>query len=125
SSPALRSEDSASRLTPRWVTIPQLAPRTVVLFALEREAKPFLRLFPDRRRIEAGRWLCDDGRIHVKLLGIGKANARRKLEELLRNIVKPQRIIVAGFAGALRADLHVGDVFGVSEIVDEHGGRWQ
>jgi adenosylhomocysteine nucleosidase len=99
-------------------------PESVVLFAVDRELKPFVRRFADRKQIAKTRWLCGQGRILVELLGVGKAGAKQKLETLIASGIEPARTIVAGFAGALRTNLHIGDVIAVSEIVDESGGRW-
>lgn len=96
---------------------------TVLCFAVEREVKAFLRLYPDHRRIAPDRWLCDE-RILVTMLGVGLESTRKIVESLL-STCKPQRMIVAGFAGALRAGLVVGDVLAVSSIVDESCHEWQ
>ena len=97
---------------------------TVVLFAVEREAKPFLRSCRDARAISSDRWLCDKGRLLVEIVGVGKPSARSNVEALLATGCRPQQIIVAGFAGALRGGLAVGDVIVAAEVVDESGGRW-
>jgi adenosylhomocysteine nucleosidase len=81
-----------------------------------------VRRFPERRFVD-GRWLCDE-RIIVDLLGVGKAGAQRKVDDLLAGGCRPATVIVAGFAGALRAELKVGDVIAVSEIADSNGNRW-
>lgn len=98
---------------------------TIVFFAVDREMKPFLRLFAEREALKGGRWLCGAGRILVDLLGIGKAGATSKVEALLAAGHRPERIVVAGFAGALRPGLYVGDVLAVAEIVDDAAGCWE
>jgi nucleoside phosphorylase len=61
----------------------------------------------------------------VALLGVGKRAASQRLEELLATVGRPERIVVAGFAGGLREGLALGDIVIASEIVDEFGGAWQ
>ena len=96
---------------------------TIVLFAVEREAKAFVSTFPVRHALSPVQWLCD-GRILVEILGVGKAGARRRALSLCASGCRPERIIVAGFAGALREGLTVGDVMAVADIVDESGNQW-
>jgi adenosylhomocysteine nucleosidase len=97
---------------------------TVLLFAVEREAKAFLRLFPGSAALSRTRWLCKPSLL-VEMLGVGKSAARAGVEAILAGGARPQKIIVAGFAGALRAGLPLAHVIVASEIVDEHGGRWE
>ncbi len=75
--------------------------------------------------MEPGRWSCDQDRVFVALLGVGKSAARDRLSELLATGNRPARIVVAGFAGGLRKELVVGDVLIASEVVDEVGGVWK
>jgi adenosylhomocysteine nucleosidase len=89
-------------------------PRAAVLFALRREASPFLRLLRRSPRRDE---------IHVAVTGIGADRARACLERLLTPTV-PQLVITAGYAGALRPGLHVGDVILASEVIDESGRMW-
>jgi adenosylhomocysteine nucleosidase len=89
-------------------------PRAAVLFALRREAAPFLRLL---RRSH----LRDE--ILVEVTGVGAESARACLERLLASAT-PQLVIAAGYAGALRPGLHVGDVVIASEVIDESGRTW-
>ncbi|HYH65402.1 MAG TPA: hypothetical protein VD866_11965, partial [Urbifossiella sp.] len=65
---------------------------TGVLFALEREAAPFRRLVRGRRDVA------------VRVSGVGRAAARAALVKLLDG-VEPDRVIAAGFCGALASDL--------------------
>lgn len=82
----------------------------VVFFALEREARPFRRLRPD---------------VHVCVTGVGTARARSAVESLLKSGINSlDRLILAGFGGALTRDARIGDVIVASEVVDEAGGRW-
>ena len=84
---------------------------TVVLFALEREASPFRRLVRGRPGIT------------IHLTGIGHAAAARAVAGVLAG-PRPSLVVMAGFGGALRDGLAVGDVVTPGEVVDEHGGRW-
>jgi adenosylhomocysteine nucleosidase len=69
---------------------------TAVLFALEREAAPFRRL---ARRLP---------RVRICVTGVGRHRARAAAERLLPPL--PELVIAAGFCGALRPQLKVGDV---------------
>lgn len=97
---------------------------TVLLFAVEREANAFLRLFPGRAVLSRTRWLCKPSLL-VEMLGVGKTAARAGVEALLATGVRPQRVIVAGFAGALRAGLPLAHVIVASHVVDERGRCWE
>jgi adenosylhomocysteine nucleosidase len=81
----------------------------VVLFALEREAAPFRRAVGDGVRVEVS--------------GVGLTLARRAAERVLAK-ASPRLLVMAGFCGALRAGLAVGDVVVPAEVVDAAGGRW-
>lgn len=83
----------------------------VVLFALEREAAPF-------RRLAAGR-----AGIRIAVTGVGANAARRAAEEATRHVL-PSGLIMAGFCGALRPGLAVGDVISATDVVDEQRGLW-
>jgi adenosylhomocysteine nucleosidase len=96
---------------------------TIVLFAVEREAKAFVSTYRVRQVLSPTQWLCD-GRILVEMLGVGKNGARRRAQSLCASGCRPERIVVAGFAGALREGLAVGDVLAVADIVDESGNQW-
>ena len=83
--------------------------RAAVLFALEREAAPF--------RSVAGRG------VWVTITGIGPDAARRAaLAAVTEN--GPDVLVFAGFCGALRPGLVVGDVVVPETIVDEAGRGW-
>jgi len=94
------------------MAIDQSSTGTAVLFALKREAAPFVRLSRD------------DPTVQVAITGIGRACARRKAEEILSATIRPRVVIMAGYAGALDPILRVGDVVITSEVIDEAGGRW-
>ena len=81
---------------------------TLVVFALEREAKPF------RRRAPAG--------VRVAVCGVGPAAVEQVLPALLTDDI--ESVLMAGFCGALREGLSVGDVITTDAVIDEHGGSW-
>ena len=105
-----------------------------VLFALRRESQGFLRDFhpqqhfpgaPCRARFCGPEWLS----VLVLETGVGPRAALPALEWLLDGPVlgkvpyRPRVVISAGFAGALREDLRVGDVILATEVVDVDGGK--
>jgi len=82
----------------------------VVLFALEREAAPF------RRAARALRGVS----IHVT--GI-ESRAGAFVGRLLTD-ARPGCVVMAGFCGALRPALAVGDVVVPGDVIDPAGNRW-
>lgn len=106
-----------------------------VLFALARESRPFLRSFPRRRRIRPASlraWLCERETTSILVLetGVGPKRARSALEWLLSNphirgrICTPTFLLVAGFAGALSAELQAGDMVLADAVADTEGNLW-
>jgi nucleoside phosphorylase len=106
-----------------------------VLFALQREAGAFLQEFrpqqrfpgaPCRARFCGPEWLT----VLVVETGIGKDRTEEALrwllsEPLLVNVpYRPKVVISCGFAGALQADLQVGDLILATEVVDTEGHSW-
>ena len=106
-----------------------------VLFALGRESGPFRRTFrpqqrfagaPCRARFCGPAWLS----VLVVETGMGTANTRRALDwllgrPLLGNVAyRPKLVLSAGFAGALRKLLLVGDILVATEVADTEGGLW-
>jgi adenosylhomocysteine nucleosidase len=106
-----------------------------VLFALGRESAPFRREFrphqrfpgaPCRARFCGPAWLP----VLVVETGVGTARAGRALDWLLGrprlgNVAyRPKLVLSAGFAGALRKPLLVGDVLLATEVADTDGGLW-
>ena len=78
--------------------------RTILLFAMKREAEPFL------------------ARLHgndvvVEFTGIGRAAARKTLLRLLEQFPLPGLVIAAGYCGALVPDLKVGDIVASPHIL--------
>jgi hypothetical protein len=96
-----------------------------ILFALHREAAPFYRHFPGRRRLAAApcpAWQC--GPCLVLETGVGAEASLRALRWLVGSGAEVPGLVSAGFAGALDETYRVGDVIEASEVVDEEGGRW-
>jgi hypothetical protein len=75
----------------------------LVAFALWREARPFRRRFPS---------------VPFVVTGVGAPNFVRVLARR-----RPEGVIAAGFAGALRPGLRVGDVVIANAVVDSISGR--
>lgn len=104
----------------------------IILFAMDRECRPFRQQFPEQRRLSDApcrAWSCGrSGQTFLIMeIGVGPAKTRRALDWL----VPPGRgrpgapfLVMAGFAGSLAAGLHIGDVFVASEVVDMEGNRW-
>jgi len=93
---------------------------TAFFFAVERESSAFFRSFPESPRpLGKVGWLIGNPPVFVGLLGVGKPSARKVIEHFLESAARPDRIIVAGFAGALRSGLALGEVIVASEVVDE------
>ena len=105
-----------------------------ILFALGREAKAFLRQFrtqerfpqaPCRARFCGPEWLT----VLVVETGIGSEHTEKALEWVLSkpflgNVPYcPKVVIAAGFSGALRADMQIGDVILATEVSDLEGKR--
>ncbi|MCE9530332.1 MAG: hypothetical protein K8T89_04240 [Planctomycetes bacterium] len=95
---------------------------TVVMFAIDREAKPFIKSFADRAKLANGRWRCGD--LIVDCLGVGMTSARTRVDELLATGCVPNLLVVAGFAGALRKGLPLGEVVAAAGVIDESGRKW-
>jgi len=106
-----------------------------VTFALKREAHAFLQEFrpqqrfpgaPCRARFCGPEWLT----ILVLETGIGKGRTEEALRWLLAKPVlgnvpyQPKLVISCGFAGALQADLQVGDLILATDVVDTEGKSW-
>lgn len=106
-----------------------------VVFALRREAKPFLKEFPPHQRFStAPCWarFCGPSWLTVLVLetGVGSYAAQTAAEWLanrpaLDNVpYRPRAVISAGFSGALKEDLVTGDIILATEVLDEEGKRW-
>jgi adenosylhomocysteine nucleosidase len=106
-----------------------------VLFALRREAAPFLREFRPQQRFPGSPCparFCGPAWLSVLVLetGVGSAATARALEWLLAGPVlekvpyRPKVVLCAGFCGALTADLQVGDIVLATEVLDAEGNVW-
>ncbi len=105
------------------------------LFALHREARPFLSRFSRRERLVSApcpAWLCGEslGRVIVLETGVGPRRRARAFDWLLdcwlseRGLLQPLCVLSAGFAGALADGWKVGDVLVASEVVGTRGEAW-
>jgi adenosylhomocysteine nucleosidase len=106
-----------------------------VLFALARESSVFRRRLRQRQRFYgettgAGLYAGLGRDVLVLEAGIGPARMEAALAGLfgkrpLRHAgYQPQFVVSAGFSGALREGISVGDVILSTELVDEAGGCW-
>jgi adenosylhomocysteine nucleosidase len=99
-----------------------------VLFALHREAAPFLksRSLP----VAAGPPHCATFRsrnkksdLTVLVTGIGFDRARQAIKWAIAEL-QPELVVAAGYAGALDPSLKVGDIFVASEIIESADQKW-
>jgi adenosylhomocysteine nucleosidase len=102
-----------------------------LLFALRREAMSVRKLARPLRRLAGAPCLAyfADGlatRVLIVETGVGPEAMERALDSLdqLGVPYRPRFVLSAGFSGALRPELHVGDLVLAEEVVDEQGGRW-
>jgi len=106
-----------------------------IIFALGREARPFLREFrphqrfpgsPCRARFCGPAWLT----ILSLETGIGPARAAAALDWLLAGPMlenvpyRPKLVLSAGFSGALHHSFQIGDIILATEVLDLDGNRW-
>src|SRR5258708_24023897 len=100
------------------------APRKFALVAaLEREVGGLLENCSRVEREHQGRkflFFEQDAMVMV-CGGIGMEAARRAAEAVIA-LYQPALVHSVGFAGALHADLHVGDIFSPSVVVDSRDG---
>jgi adenosylhomocysteine nucleosidase len=107
-----------------------------VVFALGRESHFFRREYRPRRRCAGApcrAWLCGGpagGTVLLLETGIGSGRMTTALEWLLGRPIldhspyQPDLIVSAGFSGALRPGLAVGDVVLATEVADLEGNTW-
>jgi adenosylhomocysteine nucleosidase len=106
-----------------------------ILFAMARESGPFRREFAPHTAFQGGACrarFCGPAWLTVLVVetGIGQRNVAGALDWLLAKPMlenvpyAPTLMIYAGFAGALREDVEVGDVVLADEVVDMQGRRW-
>jgi len=107
-----------------------------VLFALRREGHYFRREFRPHTRFTGGpcrAWFCGPSWLTVLVVetGVGTAATERALswllgEPQLGNVpYRPKLVLSAGFAGALKPDLRVGDLVLATESADARGDTWR
>lgn len=107
-----------------------------LLFALRREAAPFLREFRPQQRFPGAPGparFCGPAWLPLLILetGVGPARSAAVAEWLFGrprfgNVsYRPKLVISAGFSGALHKDLQVGDIVLSTEVVDEAGEVWR
>ena len=106
-----------------------------ILFALRREAQPFLREFrPQQRFRGAPCWakFCGPAWLSVLALqtGMGETATEAALDWLLSGPImggvpyRPKLVLSAGFSGALQADFKVGDIILAIEVAVADGRSW-
>jgi adenosylhomocysteine nucleosidase len=106
-----------------------------VVFALRREAGPFLQEFRPQQRVPGGpcrAWFCGPEWLSVLVLetGVGTDRAEQAMQWLfgpakLGDVpCRPKVVLSAGFAGGLAESLRVGDVVLATEVVEPDGTTW-
>jgi nucleoside phosphorylase len=105
------------------------SPNICILFALDREARPFFQQFPIQKRFPAAphrAFLCGkpDQPILVLETGVGLKRMEEALTWVFSQPQLPKLIISAGFSGALRDGINIADIIVATEVVDENGGFW-
>jgi nucleoside phosphorylase len=106
-----------------------------VLFALRWEARAFYRAFRPQQRFPGAPCrasFCGPEWLSVLVLetGLGPQRAEVAVNWLLSEPrlgkvpCRPKVVLSAGFSGALREELAVGDVILATEVVDAYGDRW-
>ncbi len=106
-----------------------------VVFALHREAAPFLHEFRPQQRFPGSPCVarfCGPSWLNVLVVetGMGCEATGRGLEWLLAGptlekvLYRPKVVLSAGFCGALTPRLRVGDVLLATEVLDAQGNAW-
>ncbi len=104
-------------------------PDSCILFALQREARPFFREFPIQVKISHAptpAWLCGNAGSSILVVetGVGRERMEQALAWLASQQGLPKLIISAGFSGALRDGLSIGDIIVATEVANEDGTLW-
>ncbi len=97
--------------------------KLAIVAALEREIGPLIKHWTRTRREHAGRqftFLERDTTVAV-CGGIGLEAARRAAEAVIA-LYHPARLYSVGFAGALHAEMRVGDIFSPAVVLDARDG---
>jgi adenosylhomocysteine nucleosidase len=99
-----------------------------MIAALEREVSGFVKNWTRVRREHQGRnflFFCREEHEREQMIvvcgGIGLEAARRAAEAVIA-LYRPSQVLSVGFAGALDASLHVGDVFIPEVVIDARDG---
>ena len=97
--------------------------KIAIIAAMEREVAPLIRSWKVRTIEHGGRRyrLFENGEAALVCGGIGAEAARRATEAVIRE-VNSGRVISAGFAGALDASLHVGDILEPRTVINTSDG---
>jgi adenosylhomocysteine nucleosidase len=98
-------------------------PKMAIVAALEREVAGFTRSCRRVERQYEGRsfGFFEQGEIVVVCGGIGLEPARRAAQAVFA-LYQPARLHSVGFAGALQAGMHVGDIFSPAMLIDARDG---
>jgi adenosylhomocysteine nucleosidase len=102
-------------------------PKIAFIAAMEREVSSFIHDWKRVTRQHEGRTFLFFERDELVCVcgGIGMEAARRSTQAAIA-LYKPSLIKSVGFAGALDARLHVGDIFAPSQVIDARdGSRYQ
>jgi len=97
--------------------------KIAIIAAMEREVSPLIRSWKVRMIEHGGRRyrLFENGDVALVCGGIGAEAARRATEAVIRE-VSPVRVISVGFAGALDASSHVGQVVKPRAVINAADG---
>jgi adenosylhomocysteine nucleosidase len=97
--------------------------KIAIIAAMEREVEPLIRSWKVRMIEPGGRRyrLFENGDAALVCGGIGAEAARRATEAIIREL-SPVRVISVGFAGALEASLHVGQVLEPRTVINAADG---
>src|ERR1700687_4044689 len=103
--------------------MPEIEMKIAIIAAMEREVRPLIRSCKVRMIEPGGRRyrLFENGDAALVCGGIGAEAARRATEAIIRE-VSPVRVISVGFAGALEASLHVGQVLEPRTVINAADG---
>ncbi|QDU38773.1 5'-methylthioadenosine/S-adenosylhomocysteine nucleosidase [Maioricimonas rarisocia] len=96
-----------------------------IVCALKMELGPFLARCDRVRKYVGGKFVfrggfLGDARVAIVESGAGFAKARRATQALV-DAHTPDWVISAGFSGALRDEMRIGDIVVANSIVDTHG----
>jgi adenosylhomocysteine nucleosidase len=103
--------------------------RHAVLFALDREAAPFLKSRKPIHRFAdapcaATLYETARGSVLVLISGVGFDLAKTAIDWLLAEM-SPRLVVAAGFAGALDPDLKQGEIVVATEVVEADDQHWR